>query len=105
MIKLRHVLSSLLFAAVGFVHAPAGATFASPDAVNGKALFSNTNGASKSCATSGCHNGFPTTKINKINNGATNKGSLILTAISANTGGMGVLNGFCNSDCAADISA
>ncbi len=105
MMNMRHILSSLLFAAVSFVPTPAAATFAAPDAVNGKALFSNTNGASRSCATSGCHNGFPTSKINKINNGATNKGSLILSAISGNTGGMGVLNGFCNSDCAADISA
>jgi hypothetical protein len=105
MIKMRHILSGLLLAAVSFVHTPAQATFASPDAVNGKALFANTNGASKSCASSGCHNGFPTSKINKINNGATNKGSLILSAISGNTGGMGVLNGFCNSDCAADLSA
>ena len=33
------------------------------DAVRGKALFSNTNGAPLSCGASACHAGFPTAKL------------------------------------------
>lgn len=76
---------------------------AAADPVRGKQLYWNTNGASKSCGSSSCHNGFPTARLNKINLG-TNP-STILSAISSNKGGMGVLSGFVNSTDAADIAA
>jgi len=74
------------------------------DPVHGAALFTNTNGAPVSCATSGCHNGFPTTTRNSITRGA-NNGPRILSAINGNTGGMAVLIPFVSIQDAADIGA
>jgi hypothetical protein len=73
------------------------------DAVRGRALFSNTNGAPSSCATSGCHDGFPTVRRNAIDN-ATSAFST-LNAIARNRGGMGVLTGFVSNQDAEDIAA
>jgi len=74
------------------------------DPVHGAALFTNTNGAPVSCATSGCHNGFPTTTRNSITRGA-NNGPRILSAINGNTGGMAVLMPFVSTQDAADLGA
>lgn len=74
------------------------------DPVRGKQLYFSTNGAPKSCGTTGCHDGFPTSKKNKIANGANNP-NLILSAISKNTGSMGFLGPYVNATDAADIAA
>jgi hypothetical protein len=73
------------------------------DAVRGKALFSNTNGAPKSCGTVNCHAGFPAAKVKGIEKG-TNP-STILSAIAGNKGEMGFLSAYVNSVDAADIAA
>jgi hypothetical protein len=93
-------LAGAAVAAVGVLTPAAHAQ----DAVRGKQLYFNTNGAPKSCGTTGCHDGFPTTKKNKIQNGANNP-SLILSAISKNTGSMGFLGPYVNATDAADIAA
>jgi len=74
------------------------------NAVRGKQLYFSTNGAPRSCGTTGCHDGFPTTRKNKINNGANNP-TRIMSAIAANTGQMGFLSAYVNSTDAADIAA
>jgi hypothetical protein len=73
-------------------------------AANGKVLYSAIPGSAFACGTSGCHDGFPTTKKNKIANGANNP-SKILSAISNGTGGMSVLSGLVSAAQAADIAA
>jgi hypothetical protein len=73
------------------------------DAVRGKALFANTNGAPQSCASAACHSGFPTVQRNKIANGS--NPTVILNAIAANTGGMKLLSGFVSTTDANDIAA
>jgi len=73
------------------------------DAVRGKALFSNTNGAPKSCGTVNCHAGFPAAKVKGIEKGA--NPSTILSAIAGNKGEMGFLSAYVNSVDAADIAA
>jgi hypothetical protein len=73
------------------------------DAARGKLLFSDTNGAPQSCASSGCHNGFPTARINGIGKGTS--ASVIQAAIANNKGGMGILSGYVSAQDAADIAA
>ena len=95
-------LVSSLLGLLLLIGAPAWAQTGDP--VHGAALFANTNGAPESCATSGCHNGFPATARNSITRGA-NDGPRILSAINGNTGGMGVLMGFVSAQDAADLGA
>jgi hypothetical protein len=73
------------------------------DAVRGKALYFNTNGAPRSCGTVDCHAGFPAAKLRGIEKG-TNP-STILSAIAGNKGDMGFLSAYVNSVDAADIAA
>lgn len=73
------------------------------NAVRGKALYFNTNGAALSCGSAGCHNGFPVARLNGINKGTS--AAVILSAISGNKGGMGFLSAFVNNVDAADIAA
>ncbi|HMS78176.1 MAG TPA: hypothetical protein PKC20_01310, partial [Burkholderiaceae bacterium] len=72
------------------------------DAVRGKSLYANTNGAPISCGQSSCHGADPAANKNKTQKGA-NNGPLILSAISGNKGGMGFLGPYVNSTDAADI--
>lgn len=95
----RWLAATCVIAATAFTSAAQAA-----DPVRGKQLYFNTNGAPKSCGTTGCHDGFPTTKKNKIQNGANNP-TLILSAISKNTGSMGFLGPYVNATDAADIAA
>jgi hypothetical protein len=74
------------------------------DALRGKALYANTNGAPISCGQSSCHGADPSAGRNKIARGA-NNGPLISSAIAANTGGMGFLGPYVNATDAADIGA
>lgn len=74
------------------------------DAVRGKSLYANTNGAPISCGQSSCHGADPAANRNKTQKGA-NNGPLILSAISGNKGGMGFLGPYVNSTDAADIGA
>ena len=65
---------------------------AAGDPVLGKTLF-NTPYSGLSCGTSGCHGGYTgANNPNKIINGANNP-TLIQSAISGNTGGMGIFSG------------
>jgi len=73
------------------------------DAVRGKALFANTNGAPLSCSNAACHSGFPSAPRNGISK-ASNPTN-ILNAISSNKGGMGILAGYVNATDANDIAA
>ena len=73
------------------------------DAVRGKALFSNTNGAPKSCGTASCHSGFPNVKVNSIAKGS--NPTVILNAISSDKGGMRQLAAYVNTTDANDIAA
>lgn len=75
------------------------------NAVRGKMLYGPPVPANWpiTCGSSGCHDGFPTVRKNKINNG-TNPATT-LNAINRNTGGMGILQGFVTSTDAADIAA
>ena len=61
------------------------------DAVRGKSLYANTNGAPISCGQSSCHGADPAANKNKTQKGA-NNGPLILSAISGNKGGMAFLS-------------
>ncbi len=97
-IRKRSLILALLLTGVGAVSAVHAA-----DPVRGKQLYWNTNGASKSCGTSGCHNGFPTTILSKVDRGTS--ASVILSAISGNKGNMGQLSTFVSSTDAADIAA
>jgi len=73
------------------------------DAVRGKALYFNTNGAPESCGTAGCHSGFPSVKSNGIAKGS--NPTVILSAISSDKGGMRKLSAYVNATDAADIAA
>ena len=73
------------------------------DAVRGKALFANTNGAPLNCSNAACHSGFPSAPRNGISK-ASNPTN-ILNAISSNKGGMGILVGYVNATDANDIAA
>jgi len=73
------------------------------DAVRGKALFSNTNGAPLSCAASACHSGFPSVQRNGIGKGS--NATVILNAISSDKGGMRILMPYVNTTDASDIAA
>ncbi|MET0167284.1 MAG: choice-of-anchor D domain-containing protein, partial [Vicinamibacterales bacterium] len=73
------------------------------DAVRGKALFANTNGAPQSCASAACHSGFPSVQRNGISKGS--NPAPILSAITNNKGGMGILVGYVNTTDANDIAA
>jgi hypothetical protein len=75
------------------------------DAVRGKMLFGPPvpAGWPITCGSGGCHDGFPSVRKNKINNG-TNP-TTTLNAISGNKGGMGILQGFVTAQDAADIAA
>jgi Abnormal spindle-like microcephaly-assoc'd, ASPM-SPD-2-Hydin len=75
------------------------------DAWNGKTLYSaNPPSGGAACAQSGCHNANPATNTNKILNGA-NKAALISSAITGNTGGMGILKNKWTTAEIADIAA
>jgi hypothetical protein len=75
------------------------------DAWNGKTLYSaSPPSGGVACSTSGCHNANPATNTNKILNGA-NKASLISSAITGNTGGMGILKNKWTTAEIADIAA
>ncbi|MFN3566231.1 MAG: choice-of-anchor D domain-containing protein, partial [Burkholderiaceae bacterium] len=86
----------------GAVYGPAAHA---QNAVRGKMLYGPPvpTGWPITCGSSNCHDGFPTVRKNKINNG-TNPATT-LNAINKNTGGMGVLQGFVTSTDAADIAA
>lgn len=73
------------------------------NAVRGKALYFNTNGAALSCGSAGCHNGFPAVRLNGINKGIS--AAVTLAAISGNKGNMGFLSAFVNTVDATDIAA
>lgn len=73
------------------------------DAVRGKALFSNTNGAPLSCGAAACHSGFPSVQRNGISKGS--NPAATLNAISSDKGGMGFLSAYVNAVDAADIAA
>lgn len=73
------------------------------DAVRGKTLFFNTNGASKSCGASDCHSAFPTLRVKGIEKGS--NPSVILNAIASNKGEMGQLAAYVNTTDANDIAA
>lgn len=73
------------------------------DAVRGKALFSNTNGAPESCGAAACHSGFPSVQRNGISKGSNS--ATILSAISSDKGGMRFLSAYVNAVDAADIAA
>ncbi|MEO8186091.1 MAG: choice-of-anchor D domain-containing protein [Burkholderiaceae bacterium] len=73
------------------------------DAVRGKALFANTNGAPESCGSASCHSGFPTVQRNGITKGS--NPSAILNAIAGNKGGMRTLTPYVNTTDANDIAA
>ncbi len=97
--KIRRVAIALVgVVGLGVLGAAHGA-----DAVRGKALFSNTNGAPKSCATASCHSGFPNVKVNGVANGS--NPTAILNAISSDKGGMRQLAAYVNTTDANDIAA
>ena len=73
------------------------------DAVRGKALFTNTNGATLSCGSAACHSGFPLAQRNGISKGSSP--AAILSAISGNKGSMGFLGPYVNATDANDIAA
>ncbi len=84
-------------AAVGAAHAQ--------DAVRGKMLYGPPVPSNWpiTCGSGGCHDGFPTVRKNKINNGTS--ATVTLNAINGNKGGMGILKGFVTAQDAADIAA
>lgn len=75
------------------------------DAVRGKLLYGPPVPANWpiTCGSTGCHDGFPSVRKNKINNG-TNP-TTTLNAINGNKGGMGILQGYVTAQDAADIAA
>jgi trimeric autotransporter adhesin len=77
-------------------------SFAAGEA-NGKILY-NQIVSGTSCSNSGCHGTDPTLGQNKINNGKNNP-TLILSAINANTGGMGIYKGIFTTAQLTDIAA
>ncbi|MCX8004720.1 MAG: choice-of-anchor D domain-containing protein [Burkholderiaceae bacterium] len=95
------VLALRALAAAALLAAAAGA--AAQNAVRGKALYFNTNGAPLSCGSTGCHNGFPAARINNISRGTS--AAVIQSAIATNKGGMGFLSAYVNAQDAADIAA
>jgi len=76
---------------------------AAGNAVNGKALYNNTNGASQSCGNAGCHGSNPASGLNKIAR-ATNA-ITTMNAISGNKGNMGILGNYLTTAEAEDIAA
>jgi hypothetical protein len=91
----------LTFAFLIWLALPAVAVAA--DAVRGKALFFNTNGAPQSCGSVDCHNGFPAVQPKGIAKGS--NPTATLNAIANNKGGMGFLSAYVNAVDAADIAA
>jgi hypothetical protein len=73
------------------------------DAVRGKVLFWNTNGAPLSCGSAGCHAGFPAVLAKGIAKGSNPASTL--NAIANNKGGMGTLSAYVNNVDADDIAA
>ena len=73
------------------------------DAVRGKALFVNTNGAPESCGSASCHSGFPTVQRNGIAKGS--NAAATLNAIANNKGGMRTLTPYVSTTDADDIAA
>jgi hypothetical protein len=100
----RRLLPLMVAAAIGSTLAMLAPLAQAQNAVRGKQLYFSTNGAPRSCGTTGCHDGFPGVRKNKINNGA-NNAAKILSAIAANTGKMGFLSAYVNATDAADIAA
>ena len=74
------------------------------DAVRGKALFLTPFGVPPlSCASAGCHAGFPVVMTNGIAKGS--DPAKTVNAIANNKGGMGFLSAYVNNVDAADIAA
>ena len=103
MFSKRFALHPAAVLLLGLVTAALLPSASAQNAVRGKALYFSTNGASLSCGSSGCHNGFPTVRLNAIAKGSSP--AAILSAITGNKGGMGILSGFVNNVDAADIAA
>ncbi|GAB4465360.1 MAG: hypothetical protein OHK0044_03940 [Burkholderiaceae bacterium] len=82
-----------------------GSAAQAQNAVRGKMLYGPPvpAGWPITCGSSGCHDGFPTVRKNKINNGT--NATTTLNAINGNKGGMGILKGFVTATDAADIAA
>jgi hypothetical protein len=99
--RIRGAAAAALLVAGGLAAAPALAQ----NAARGKMLYGPPvpAGWPITCGSSGCHDGFPTVRKNKINNGTS--ATTTLNAINGNKGGMGILNGFVTATDAADIAA
>lgn len=93
----------LLAACIGSAWLAVSATAIAADAVRGKALFSNTNGAPQSCGSASCHAGFPAVQAKGIEKGVNPQA--ILNAITGDKGGMRFLSAYVNAVDAADIAA
>lgn len=83
-----------------------GSTAHAQDAVRGKLLYGPPVPGNWpiTCGSGGCHDGFPATRKSGIDKGA-NAPNVILNAINANKGAMGILQGFVTATDAADIAA
>jgi hypothetical protein len=96
----HHILPLLLLFALLF-----GAPIArSQDALRGKALYANTNGAPISCADSTCHGPDPTRDRDHILRGA-NNAPVILNAIASKVNEMRFLSVYVSNQNALDIAA
>lgn len=82
-----------------------GAPIASgQDALRGKALYANTNGAPISCADANCHGPNPTQNKSNVLKGANNV-AVIQTAIASKVGEMRFLSAYVSNQDALDIAA
>ena len=93
-----------LVAVAGVLASVIGANVQAADAVRGKMLYENTNGAPLSCATGGCHGPNPNQNINGVRKGA-NAPNEILNAINGGVGAMAFLATYVTATDAADIAA
>ena len=74
------------------------------DALRGKALYANTNGAPISCADANCHGPNPTQNKSNVLKGA-NNAAVIQTAIASKVGEMRFLSAYVSNQDALDIAA
>ena len=82
-----------------------GAPIASgQDALRGKALYANTNGAPISCADANCHGPNPTQNKSNVLKGA-NNAAVIQTAIASKVGEMRFLSAYVTNQDTLDIAA
>ena len=93
-----------LVALAGVLASVIGANVQAADAVRGKMLYENTNGAPLSCATGGCHGPNPNQNINDVRKAA-NAPNEILNAINGGVGAMAFLASYVTATDAADIAA